>query len=157
MDRAKVMLERARAIRKHVTLLAEIESRENGTPAAQTPIGLETAARYFEFYAGLVNVNHGETLNVGAGYHAYTRREPYGVIGIITPWNVPLNQAARACAPALAAGNVVVCKPAEVSSQSTVALAQLATEVGFPDGAFNVILGKGPEAGAELARHPSVR
>src|ERR1700730_9243336 len=62
MDRAKVMLEMARAIRTHVKLLAEIESRENGTPASQTPAGLETAARYFEFYAGLVNINHGETL-----------------------------------------------------------------------------------------------
>src|ERR1700730_13480243 len=66
MERAKVMREMARAIRKHVKMLAEIESRENGTPAAQVPGGLETAARYFEFYAGLVNINHGETLNVGA-------------------------------------------------------------------------------------------
>src|SRR5207244_2840728 len=158
MDRAKVMLELARAIRKHVKLLAEIESRENGTPAAQTPVGLETAARYFEFYAGLVNVNHGETLNVGAGYHAYTRREPYGVVGIITPWNVPLNQAARAGAPALAVGNTVVVKPSEETSATTVEFARIAVEeCGLPAGVFNVVLGAGRQAGSALVGHPLVR
>jgi aldehyde dehydrogenase (NAD+) len=158
MDRAKVMLEMARAIRKHVKLLAEIESRENGTPASQTPAGLETAARYFDFYAGLVNVNHGETLNVGAGYHAYTRREPFGVVGIITPWNVPLNQAARASAPALAAGNTVVVKPSEETSAATVEFARIATEeCGLPPGVFNVVLGAGRHAGSALVSHPLVR
>ena len=158
MDRAKVMLEIARAIRKHVKLLAEIESRENGTPASQTPAGLETAARYFEFYAGLVNVNHGETLNVGAGYHAYTRREPFGVVGIITPWNVPLNQAARASAPALAAGNTVVVKPSEETSATTVEFARIVTEeCGLPPGVFNVVLGAGRQAGSALVSHPLVR
>ena len=148
MDRAKVMLEMARAIRKHVKLLAEIESRENGTPASQTPAGLETAARYFEFYAGLVNINHGETLNVGAGYHSYTRREPFGVVGIITPWNVPLNQAARASAPALAAGNAVVVKPSEETSATTVEFARIVTEeCGLPPGVFNVVLGAGRQTG----------
>ena len=158
MDRAKVMLEIARAIRKHVKLLAEIESRENGTPASQTPAGLETAARYFEFYAGLVNVNHGETLNVGAGYHAYTRREPFGVVGIITPWNVPLNQAARASAPALAAGNTVVVKPSEETSATTVEFARIvAEECGLPPGVFNVVLGAGRQTGSALVSHPLVR
>jgi aldehyde dehydrogenase (NAD+) len=99
----------------------------------------------------------GDVLDVDPDQHIYTRREPFGVIGIITPWNVPMNQAARACAPALAAGNVVVVKPAEASSQTTIALAQLASQVGFPDGTFNVVLGKGSEVGTELVRHPSVR
>ena len=158
MDRAKVMLEMARAIRKHMKRLAEIESRENGTPASQTPAGLETAARYFEFYAGLVNVNHGETLNVGAGYHAYTRREPFGVVGIITPWNVPLNQAARASAPALAAGNTVVVKPSEETSATTVEFARIVTEeCGLPPGVFNVVLGAGRSTGSALVSHPLVR
>ena len=158
LDRARVMLEMARAIRKHVKLLAEIESRENGTPASQTPAGLETAARYFEFYAGLVNTNHGETLNVGAGYHAYTRREPYGVVGIITPWNVPLNQAARASAPAIAAGNTVVVKPSEETSATTVEFARIVTEeCGLPPGVFNVVLGAGRSTGSALVSHPLVR
>src|SRR6185503_11966941 len=99
LERGRVLLEMARAIRKNIPMLAAMESRETGKPANQVPAELETTARYFEFYAGLVNVNHGETINVGAGYHAYTRREPFGVVGIITPWNVPLNQAARASAP----------------------------------------------------------
>jgi len=158
MERGKVMLEMARAIRKHVKLLAEIESRENGTPHSQTPAGLETAARYFEFYAGLVNTNHGETLNVGAGYHSYTRREPFGVVGIITPWNVPLNQAARASAPALAAGNTVVVKPSEETSATTVEFARIVTEeCGLPPGVFNVVLGAGRQTGAALVSHPLVR
>ncbi|HEY2842447.1 MAG TPA: aldehyde dehydrogenase family protein, partial [Bryobacteraceae bacterium] len=158
MDRAKVMLEMARAIRRHVKLLAAMESRENGVPAGQAPAGLETAARYFEFYAGLVNINHGETLNVGAGYHAYTRREPFGVVGIITPWNVPLYQAARASAPALAAGNAVVVKPSEETSAATVEFARIVTEeCGLPPGVFNVVLGSGRQTGSALVSHPLVR
>ena len=65
----------------------------------------------FEFYGGLVNALHGETIDIGPEHHCFTRREPFGVVGVITPWNAPLNQAARAVAPALAAGNVVVLKP----------------------------------------------
>lgn len=71
----------------------------------QASFEVEGAASYFEFYAGLVNLPRGEVVDLGPGFHAYTRREPYGVTGVITPWNAPLNQAARAIAPALAAGN----------------------------------------------------
>src|SRR5579862_8010506 len=113
LERGKILLECARTIRKHMKRLSELESRETGKPLSQVPGELETAARYFEFYGGLVNVNHGETIDMGAGYHSYTRREPFGVVGTILPWNAPLNQAARAGAPALAAGNTVVAKPSE--------------------------------------------
>jgi len=158
MDRGRVLLELARKIRQHVKRLAEIESRETGKPASQVPAELETAARYYEFYAGLVNVNHGDTINVGAGYHSYTRREPFGVVGVITPWNVPLNQAARATAPALAVGNTVVVKPSEETSATTVEFARIAVEeCGLPPGVFNVVLGAGRQAGAALVAHPQVR
>ena len=158
MERGRVLLEMARKLRQHVNRLAEMESRETGKPLSQVPAELETAARYFEFYAGLVNVNHGETINVGAAYHAYTRREPFGVVGIITPWNVPLNQAARASAPALAVGNTVVVKPSEETSATTVEFARIAVEeCGLPAGVFNVVLGAGKQAGAALVGHPQVR
>ncbi|ALV39998.1 aldehyde dehydrogenase [Pseudarthrobacter sulfonivorans] len=155
--RGRLLGNLARVMREKNQELAELEIQDTGKPLAEALSEVENAAAYFEFYAGLVNLPVGDTLDVEPDQHIYTRREPFGVIGIITPWNVPLNQAARACAPALAAGNVVVVKPAEATSQSTVFLAQLATQVGFPDGTFNVILGKGTEAGAELVRHPSVR
>ena len=155
--RGRLLGDLARLMREKNRELAEMEIEDTGKPLAVALSEVENSAAYFEFYAGLVNLPVGDVLDVDPDQHIYTRREPFGVIGIITPWNVPLNQAARACAPALAAGNVVVVKPAEASSQTTVALAQLASQVGFPDGTFNVVLGKGSEVGTELVRHPSVR
>jgi aldehyde dehydrogenase (NAD+) len=114
------------------------------------------AAAYFELYAGLVNAQRGEKIDLGPEYHAYTVREPYGVVGVITPWNAALNQAARAIAPALAVGNSVVVKPSEYTSTTTVALAQLATGAGLPDGVLNVVAGSGQEAGAALVEHQAV-
>ena len=106
----------------------------------------------------LVNVNQGETINVGAGFHAYTRREPFGVVGTILPWNVPLNQAARSIAPALCVGNTVVAKPSEETSATLCEFARIAVEeCGLPAGVLNVILGAGSTAGAALVAHPLVR
>ena len=79
-------------------------------------------------YAGLVNLPQGEVINLGAPFHSFTRREPFGIVATILPWNAPINQAARAIAPALAAGNVVVAKPSEETSRSIVALAALAVQ-----------------------------
>ena len=155
--RGRLLGDLARLMREKNRELAELEIEDTGKPLAVALSEVENSAAYFEFYAGLVNLPVGDVLDVDPDQHIYTRREPFGVIGIITPWNVPMNQAARACAPALAAGNVVVVKPAEASSQTTIALAQLASQVGFPDGTFNVVLGKGSEVGTELVRHPSVR
>lgn len=156
-SRGRLLYELAGAIRQNAEHLADIESEDTGKPRKQALGEIESSAAYFEFYAGLVNLPAGETLNVEPGQHVYTIQEPFGVVGIITPWNGPLNQAARACAPALAAANTVVIKPAEVATQSTVRLAQLATEVGFPPGVFNVVLGKGTEAGSALVEHGDVR
>ncbi|WP_337185260.1 aldehyde dehydrogenase family protein [Phenylobacterium sp.] len=157
IERGRVLLELARAMRENVAELAAIESREAGKPAWQGPIELEGAAQYFEFYGGLVNTGHGEIINIGSGYHSYTRREPFGVVGVILPWNAPLNQAGRAIAPALAAGNTVVAKPSEETSGSLVRLAELAVACGMPPGVLNVILGSGSEAGSALVEHPQVR
>jgi aldehyde dehydrogenase (NAD+) len=158
MDRGRILLAMANKIRQHVQRLADLESMETGKPRKQVPGELETAARYFEYYAGLANVNHGETIHVGAQYHMYTRREPFGVVGAILPWNVPLNQAARAVAPALAVGNTVVAKPSEETSATLVEFARLAAaECGLPPGVLNVVLGAGRQAGAAIVAHPLVR
>ena len=110
--------------------LAALEEAKTGKPAYQVPFEVEAAAAYFEFYGGLVPTTlGGETLNIGPEVHSYTLREPFGVVGVITPWNSPINQAARGIAPALAAGNVVVAKPSEFTSTSTLELARIALRV----------------------------
>lgn len=155
--RGRLLLRLAASIEAHVDELAELEAGEAGKPNSHARQEIAGAAAYFEFYGGLVNALHGETIDLGPDRHSFTRREPFGVVGVITPWNVPLNQAARAAAPALAAGNVVVLKPSEFTSATTLILARLATEVGFPAGVLNVVTGDGRGPGAALVEHPGVR
>ncbi|PXW24622.1 aldehyde dehydrogenase [Nocardia sp. 348MFTsu5.1] len=156
LARARLFSDLARAMRENAQELAGLEISETGKPESVALGEVEGSATYFDFYGGLIGMPIGETLDVAPDQHVYTRREPFGVVGVITPWNVPINQAARACAPALAAGNVVVVKPSEYTSSTTVRLAQLASEVGFAPGVFNVVLGGGAGAGAALVQHPSV-
>ena len=157
IERGRVLLDIARKLREEIPNLASIESAQSGKPAFQSPLEIQGAAAYFEFYGGLVNLPAGDVLDLGPGFHTYTRREPFGVVGIITPWNAPINQAARAISPALAAGNVVVAKPSEFTSGTTVELARIAVDCGLPAGVLNVVLGTGEQAGAEIVRHPDVR
>ena len=158
IERGRVLIEIARQIRAQSKRLAELERLETGKPAAQALAEMEGSAQYFELYGGLVNAIHGETIDLGAGYHSYTRREPWGVVGVILPWNAPLNQAARAGAPALAAGNTVVAKPSEFTSATILETARIAVEqCGLPPGVLNVVTGAGDEAGAALVAHSGVR
>ena len=158
VERGRILMAIAQKIREKAADLAVIESRQTGKPAWQSPLEVEVAAQYFEFYGGLTNLFHGETIGLGSSYHSYTTREPFGVVGVITPWNAPLNQAARGIAPALAAGNTVVAKPSEFTSGTTVELARLACEeCGLPPGVFNVVLGDGETCGSALVSHPLVR
>lgn len=157
IERGRVLMRLAAAIEAHAEELAALESAETGKPAWQAPMEVAGSAEYFEFYGGLVNSLQGDTIDLGPGHHCFTRREPFGVVGVITPWNAPLNQAARAIAPALAAGNVVVLKPSEFTSTTSVMLARLATDVGMPDGVVNVVTGDGAGAGQALVEHPQVR
>lgn len=157
IERGRILLDIARAIRARQAELSELEQLETGKPAYHAPFEVELAAQYFEFYGGLVNALHGETIDLGPGYHSYTRREPFGVVGVITPWNAPLNQAARGIAPALAAGNVVVAKPSEFTSTTTLALARIAAECALPAGVLNVVTGTGAEAGTAIVEHADVR
>jgi len=156
-ERGRILSAIADGIRAEAGQLAELESAESGKPAWQSPIEVEGAAAFFDFYVGLANVPAGEVIDMGPGRHGYTVRAPYGVVGVITPWNAPLNQAARAIAPALMAGNTVVVKPSEFTSATTLELARIATEAGLPDGVLNVVTGNAYGAGRPLVQHSAVR
>lgn len=156
LERARVLQRIAQAIRSNADELARIEQIETGKPLNQARGDIEIAAQYFDFYGGLAPSIEGETIDLGTGKLCYTLKEPYGVIGVILPWNAPVNQAARAIAPALAAGNTVVAKPSEFTSVSSLRLAELAHEAGLPAGAVNVVTGTGLEVGREIVGHPKV-
>ncbi len=156
-DRGRLLVEFGRLIRTNGGRLGEIESRETGKPLHEMPTLIGLTAQFFEFYGGIVNVDDGEVINVGPDYHVYTRHDPFGVIGVILPWNAPMHQAARAIAPALAAGNTVVAKPSEHTPGSLVELARLAVEAGLPAGVFNVIIGQGRDIGPAMVEHPKMR
>jgi betaine-aldehyde dehydrogenase len=112
-------------------------------------------AQVFHFYAGAVDKHYGETIPVGGGVDM-TFREPLGVVGLITPWNFPLNIASWKLGPALACGNTVVLKPAELTPLSSMRLGELALEAGIPEGVVNVVVGKGSVVGQRLIEHPDV-
>ena len=112
-------------------------------------------ADVFHFYAGAVDKRHGETIPVAGGVDL-TFREPLGVVGLIVPWNFPLNIASWKLGPALACGNTVVLKPAELTPLSALRLAELALEAGIPEGVVNVVVGKGSVVGRRLVEHPDV-
>ncbi|MET0895823.1 MAG: aldehyde dehydrogenase family protein [Acidimicrobiia bacterium] len=154
-ERGRLLSALAAAMRANLGELVDAEHADMGSPIAGALV--EGGIQYLEFYGGVIRSLHGENLDLGAGTTAFTRREPFGVVAVITPWNGPLNQACRDASPALATGNAVVLKPSEFTSWSSLVMARLATEVGIPDGVFNVVTGTGPEAGAPLLEHPAVR
>lgn len=156
LERGRTLTRLGQLIREHTQALATAESDEMGMPLDLARMTIGGAAEYFEYYGGLAPSLQGEQIPVGPGMHAYTIHEPHGVIGIITPWNGPLNQAARDCAPALAAGNCVIHKPSEHSSVTALMLAELAIEAGIPAGVYNVMTGLGPDVGTPLVEHPGV-
>lgn len=153
LERGAILRRVAEALRTNRKYLADIETREMGMPFALTPSVIDGTADYFEYYAGLTPMVHGDTIPVDKNTFAYTLYDPYGVVAVITPWNAPVNQAARSVAPALAAGNTVVLKPSEHSSVATIEMARLAHEAGLPAGVLNVVTGYGKDAGEPLARH----
>lgn len=157
LERGRILIDVGRCLRANIPELAALDSREMGMPLALSSTTAKTAADYFEYYGGLAPSLHGETIALTPSQHAYTLREPYGVVAVITPWNAPLNQAARSIAPALASGNAVVHKPSEFTSLSALVFAEKAVAAGLPKGVWNVVTGTGPAAGAALVAHPRVR
>jgi aldehyde dehydrogenase (NAD+) len=155
-ERGRIMQQCAHKILAHKEELAQLESIDTGKPLSQARGDIAVTARYLEYYAGAVDKFGGETIPQGDGTFAYTRREPYGVVAHITPWNAPVSQMMRGVAPSLAAGNAVVVKPAEVTPMTTTLVAVLLVEAGLPEGLCNVVLGQGSVVGEALVQHPLV-
>jgi acyl-CoA reductase-like NAD-dependent aldehyde dehydrogenase len=155
--RGQILQRVAQLLRQNRERLAMLDSLDVGKPLGSALNDVEVCARYFEFYAGLADKIHGETIPAPGKHLVYTVREPYGVIGLITAWNAPMGQTGRSAAPAFAAGNAIVIKPAEQTNLSIFEFVALCIEAGMPAGAFNVVTGFGPEAGQALVAHPLVR
>ncbi len=135
--------------------LAELEARNAGKPIGDARGEMDMVAATFRYYAGAPERLLGDTIPV-AGGQAWTIREPVGVVGLITPWNFPLTIAAWKLGPALAAGNTVVLKPAELTPLTALRFAEIALEAGIPDGVVNVVVGPGSTCGQRLVEHPDV-
>jgi acyl-CoA reductase-like NAD-dependent aldehyde dehydrogenase len=156
-ERGRLLYRAAQKLWENVDYLAEVESNDNGLTINETKlIAIPAAIDVLEFYAGMANKIQGDTLASPANRFNYTLREPVGVVGAIVPWNFPIMLTMWKLAPALAAGNTIVIKPAEQTPISVLELARLLQEAGIPDGVINVVNGYGSTAGAALASHPDV-
>jgi phenylacetaldehyde dehydrogenase len=162
-ERGRLIWKLADLLESHLEEFAQLESLDNGKPigvarAADLPLAVDL----FRYMAGWATKIEGNTISIsvpytpGARYHAYTLREPVGVVAQIIPWNFPLLMAALKLGPALAAGCTIVLKPAEQTPLSALRLGELICEAGFPDGVVNIVPGYGETAGAALAAHPDV-
>ena len=154
-DRARLLRRLASLVEDNLDDLARIESQNVGKPISGARGEIGMVAEVFNFYAGAVDKHHGETIPVAGGVDL-TFREPLGVVGLIVPWNFPLNIASWKLGPALACGNTVVLKPAELTPLSALRLAELALDAGIPAGVLNVLVGKGSVVGRRLVEHPDV-
>ena len=154
-DRGRLLRRLATLVEEHHEELARIESQNVGKPIAGARAEIGMVADVFHFYAGAVDKRYGETIPVAGGIDM-TFREPLGVVGLIVPWNFPLNISSWKLGPALACGNTVVLKPAELTPLSALRLAELALEAGIPEGVLNVVVGKGRVVGQRLVEHPDV-
>ena len=156
-DRGRILYKLSKLIEEHSAELAALETADNGKPIKEsTYVDLPQVAENFEYFAGWATKIEGETIPVPGQMFNYTLREPVGVCGQIIPWNFPLLMAAWKLAPALAAGNTVVLKPAEQTPVTAMELGKLIQEAGFPEGVVNIVPGFGETAGAALAAHPGI-
>src|SRR3954471_8443042 len=155
-DRAASLRRIPATVREHAQELIELEVRDIRMPIAQMHGLAARAAENFDYYAGVVTELHGRSFQVADEFLNYTVHKPVGVAGLIMPWNAPLMLSTWRIAPAIAAGNTVVLKPAEWSPLTATLLAGLASEAGLPDGVLNVVHGYGETAGAALSSHPGV-
>ncbi len=155
-ERGRVLMKMSAAVAAQTDELADLEARDVGKPLKQARADAVALSRYLEFYAGAADKLYGETIPYLADYTVYTLREPHGVTAHIIPWNYPMQIIGRSVIGALAAGNATVLKPAEEASLTALAFARIAQDAGLPDGALNVVTGKGEETGAALAAHPGI-
>ena len=156
-ERGRLIWKLADLIEQHLEEFAQLESLDNGKPLSVARVAdVPLAVDLFRYMAGWATKIEGNTIPFSPKFHAYTRREPVGVVGQIIPWNFPLLMAAWKLGPALSTGCTVVLKPAEQTPLSALLLAEMVAEAGFPNGVVNVVPGYGETAGAALASHPDV-
>ena len=156
-ERGRLLLQLASAVEASAARLAELESRDTGHPIRDSAnLDVPRTVLGFRYFAGMADKIEGSVIPVDPGFLNYVEREPLGVVGQIVPWNFPLMFTSWKLGPALAAGNTVVLKPAELTPLSSLAIAELVREVGFPPGVVNIIPGYGATAGQRLAEHDRV-
>ncbi len=154
--RGKLLMQMVALMRQNFDELSKLETLNQGKPIRESKGDVAWAIRAFEYWAGVADKIEGETIPVTPNRLTYTVREPLGVTAHIVPWNYPLALAARSLAPALAAGNTVVAKPAELTPMTLLKIAEYGQKAGLPDGVLNVITGSGAVAGRELVSNPDV-
>lgn len=155
--RTDILFNVARVIRENLETLAQLESQNVGKPISDARDEIALGARVFEYYAGAVTKFFGQTIPVARGGFDFTLRQPMGVVAAIVPWNFPFPIACWKVAPALAAGNSVILKPASQSPLTAILLGQLAHQAGVPAGVLQVVPGQGSAIGDALATHPLIR
>lgn len=157
VERFHLLSRLAKLIKENAEELAHWEVLTTGRPVREMFAQMMRLPDFYEYFAATARVAEGEVTPFGSDYLNYTRHVPLGVVGLITPWNHPLLILTKKFAPALAAGNTVVIKPSEFTPTTTIDLAKLCKEAGFPDGVVNVIPGFGPTAGKRIATHATIQ
>ena len=156
-DRGRILLRLADLIEANAEELARLESLDTGHPLKDSrALDVPRTAACYRYFGGMADKFQGETIPVEAGFLNYTLREPVGVVGQVVPWNFPLMFTSWKMAPALAAGNTIVMKPAEITPLSSLRIAELMAEAGMPDGVVNVVPGLGAVAGQYIAEHERI-
>jgi aldehyde dehydrogenase (NAD+) len=156
-DRARILWKVGDLVDKYNEELGELETLDNGKPIFESrQVDMPMVAEIFRYYAGWATKIHGETVPVRGPFLHYTLREPIGVVAAIVPWNFPLLLASWKIAPALAAGNTIIVKPATWTSLTALRFAEICQEAGVPDGVVNVLTGSGAVIGHALVKHPGV-
>lgn len=155
--RGKLLNKLADLVERDQNQLASLESLDNGKPFSKAVSDVHASSACLRYYAGWADKVTGETIPTDGPHLTYTRKEPFGVVGQIIPWNYPLAMLSWKWAPALAAGCTIVMKPAELTSLTALHMCSLAKEAGFPPGVINVVPGYGPTAGNAIIVHPEVR
>ncbi|MGF1471441.1 MAG: aldehyde dehydrogenase family protein [Rubrobacteraceae bacterium] len=156
VERGRLLYGVARALEARIDEFSELETLDTGKPLQHARGEISGCIGYLDYYAGAADKIHGETIPLGPDYLDYTVREPLGVTAHIVPWNMPLSMICRSLAPALAAGNTAVIKPAEQTPLTALKFAEIFLELGFPPGVYNVVPGFGADAGKALSEHPGI-
>lgn len=157
--RGELLWKLADLIADNAEELAALETFDNGSPMAATRYMVKVGVETLRYYAGMATKIYGQSTDISSDFgefHAYTRAEPVGVVGLITPWNAPLTVVCNKIAPALAAGCTCVIKPPEITSITVLRFGEIVQEAGFPDGVVNIVTGLGTTAGAAIAEHRDI-